>query len=74
MGCDPVVKRRGRSGRGVVEGLFEAAAPGQSKELGNQRGLEQITALLFNYSQPDTTSLLFVFTALAYQRMASREL
>lgn len=38
MGCDPVVKRRGRGGRGVVAGLFEAPSPGQSKEQGNQRG------------------------------------
>lgn len=38
VGCDPVVKRRGLSGRGVVVGLFEAVSLGQLKELGNQRG------------------------------------
>lgn len=42
VGCDLVVRRRGRSGRGVVVGLFEAASPGQSKELGNQRGSSRL--------------------------------
>lgn len=74
MGCDPIVKRRGQSGRGVVVGLFEAASAGAAEGAGQSKRLEQITVLLFNYSQPYTTSLLFVFTALAYHRMASREL
>lgn len=54
--------------------MFEAASPRQSKEPGQSKRLEQITALRFNYSLPDTTSPLFVFTALAYHRAASREL
>lgn len=74
MGCDPVVKRRGRSGRGVVAGPFEAASARAAEGAGQSKGLEQITVLLFNYSQPNTTSLLFVFTALAYHRTASWEL
>lgn len=57
-----------RGGGGVSKGAFEAASPGQSKELGQSKRLEQITALRFNYSPPDTTSPLFVFTALAYHR------
>lgn len=55
---------------GVSRGAFEAASPGQSKEPGQSKRLEQITALRFNYNPPDTTSLLFVFTALAYHRAA----
>lgn len=42
VGCDPVVMRRGRSSRGVAARLFEAASPGQLKELGNQRGWSRL--------------------------------
>lgn len=42
VGCDPVVMRRGRSGRGVAVGLFEASSPGQPKEPGNQRGSSRL--------------------------------
>lgn len=71
----PAAEGRGVLGRGGVGGgAFEAASPGQSKEPGQSKRLEQITALRFNYSPPDTTSPLFVFTALAYHRAASREL
>lgn len=61
VGCDPVVKRRGRSGRGVVEGLFEAASPGQSKELGNQRGWSRLRSCsLITVSPTQPLSCLFL--------------
>lgn len=73
VGCDLVVRGRGRGGRGAVVMLFEAVPAGAAEGAGQSKRLEQITVLLFNYSQPYTTSLLFVFTALAYHRIASRE-
>lgn len=73
-GLWPRSEEEGPEWQGSCSGTVWSSVAGAAEGAGQSKRLEQITVLLFNYSQPYTTSLLFVFTALAYHRMASREL
>lgn len=66
--------RRGWSSRGVAAGAVWSSVARAAEGVGQSKRLEKITLLLFNYSRPYKTSVLFVFAALAYRCKASWKL